>query len=258
MVTDKLWFKLMMAGILLVIVAGLFVFSWLSYRKKNVSPVKFVAVTGIFGALAAILYCIPIFTFHLPFLPAFLSIHLDEIPIFLVGFMYGPLSSVMVTLIKTLIKLPLSSTACVGELGDFLFTLVFVLPSVILYEKRRKLSSVFIGFGISFALQVIVAMIANVYVMIPFYSFFYNMSLETILKVCQKANPAIKDVGWSYALCAVLPMNAIKNGIVIVATLLLYKRLHILIDMIGTQNHGPKLEAESVEVVEDSKEEQKE
>ena len=247
MITDKLWFKLLMAGILLVIVGVLFVFSWLSYRKKNVSPVKFVAVTGIFGALAAILYCVPIFTFKLPFLPSFLTIHLDEIPIIIVGFMYGPLSSIMVTLIKTLIKLPMSTTACVGELGDFVFTLVFVLPCAILYEKRRKLSSVFIGFGASFVLQIVIAMIVNVYVMIPFYSFFYHVSKEKILGWCQAVNPSIKDVGWSYAFFAVLPMNAIKNGIVIAATLLLYKRLHILIDRIGTQHHGPKLEPETIE-----------
>lgn len=246
MVTNQLWFKWMMAGILLLIAGGLFVFSFLSYRKKRLNPVKFVAVTGIFSALAAILYCVPIFTFHLPFLPSFLSIHLDEIPIFIVGYLYGPLSAIMVTLVKTLIKLPMSSTACVGELGDFIFTLVFVLPSVILYERRRKFSSVFIGFGISLTLQLIVSMVANVYVMIPFYSYFYNMSYERLLKIMQAANPAIKDVGWSYALLAVLPMNAIKDGIVVVATLLLYKRLHILIDKIGTQTHGPKEDKEPV------------
>ena len=89
-------------------------------------------------------------------------------------------------------------------------------------------------------------MVANVYVMIPFYSYFYNMSYERLLKIMQAANPAIKDVGWSYALLAVLPMNAIKDGIVIVATLLLYKRLHILIDKIGTQTHGPKEDKEPV------------
>ena len=244
MITDKLWFKWMMAGILLLVAAGLFVFCYLSYRKKNVNPVKFVAVTGVFSALAAILYCVPIFNFHLPFLPSFLSIHLDEIPIFIVGFLYGPVSSVMVTLIKTLIKLPMSHTACVGEFGDFLLTCIFVLPSVILYERRRKLSSVFIGFGISFTLQILSAMILNVYALIPFYSYFYHMPYEKLLKACQAANPAIKDVAWSYALLAVLPMNAIKDGIVLAVTFLLYKRLHILIDRIGTQKHGPKDERE--------------
>ncbi|MCR5505713.1 MAG: ECF transporter S component [Bacilli bacterium] len=247
MITNQAWFKWTMAGVLLLIAVGLFIFSFLSYKKKNLSPVKFVAVTGIFGALAAILYCVPIFTFNLPFLPAFLSIHLDEIPIFLVGYLYGPLPSIMVTLIKTLIKLPNTSTACVGEFGDFIFTCVFVLPSVILYERRRKFSSVFIGFGISLTLHLLVTMIANVYVMIPFYSSFYNMSYETLLKACQAANKNIKDVGWSYALLAVLPMNAIKDSIVIVAVLVLYKRLHILIDRIGTQKHGPKDEPEVIE-----------
>ena len=220
------WFKWVLMGILILIVIGLVIISYFMYKKRKTNVIKFIAVTGVFGAIAAILYCVPIFNIKLPFFPSFLSIHLDEIPIFIVGFAYGPLSAIMVTLVKTLIKLPMTNTACVGEIGDFLFTLVFVLPSIILYEKRRKLSSVFIGFGVSTFSQIIFAMIMNIYLMIPFYSSFYNLPYEALLNICQKANPAITDLGWSYALFAVLPMNLMKDVIVLIVTFLVYKALH--------------------------------
>ena len=220
------WFKWVLVGVMVIALALIVLFSLLDFKKRKIKMSKFIAVTGMFAALSSILYCVKIFTFHLPFLPSFLSIHLDEIPIFIVGYAYGPLAAIMVTLVKTIIKLPMSTTACVGEFGDLFLTLIFVLPSVILYTKRRKLSSVFIGFGVSFFVQIVSAMFLNVYAFIPFYEFLWGISEEQLLAACQAANPNITDVGWSYALLAVLPMNAIKNSIVLVITFFIYKALH--------------------------------
>lgn len=231
------WFKWVLMGLMIAAVIALLVISIIRFKKKNYNLIKFITVTGIFGALATILYVV-VPDFGLGFTPPWLKVHLDEIVVFLVGYMYGPLSAVMVTLIKTLIKLPMTSTAGVGEIGDFFFTIVFTLPAIILYEKRRRLSSVFIGLGVSTLGQVIFAMLMNVYVMIPFYSALYGLPLETLEKMCSSIMPVITGENWVwlYALLMVLPMNLVKDGIVIVIVLLLYKRLHILIERIGHQN----------------------
>jgi riboflavin transporter FmnP len=174
---------------------------------------------------------------------------------FLAGYMYGPISAIVVNLIKFLVKLPLSTTACVGEIGDFIFSLVFVLPAVILYQKRRKLSSVFIGFGISTFVHVLFAMIMNVYFMIPFYSMFYNLPLSVLESMCSKVVPAVQGDNWiwMYAGIMVAPMNIIKDAIVVLVVLLLYKRLHILIDKIASQVSKKKelpIEENKEEVIE--------
>ena len=230
------WFKWVMMGILILVVIGLFILSYFDYKKKKINPVKFITVTGIFSALAVILYVV-VPDFGLGFTPPWLKVHLDEIPMFLVGYMYGPMAAIMVNLIKTLVKLPLTTTACVGEIGDFIFSLIFVLPAVILYEKRRKLSSVFIGVGASSLLHVIFAMILNVYFMIPFYASFYGMPEAVLEGMCSKIIPAVQGENWKwlYAGIMVAPMNAIKDTMVIIVVLLLYKRLHILINRIGEQ-----------------------
>ena len=232
------WFKWVLMGILISVVILLLVLSIIHQRKKNIKPVKFIAVTGIFAALATILYVV-VPDFGLGFTPPWLKVHLDEIPIFLVGYMYGPLATIVVTLVKTLVKLPMTKTACVGEIGDFIFTMVFVLPVVIFYEKRRKLSSVFIGIGFSTLGHIIFAMIANVYFMIPFYSFLYHIAIEDLGAMCAKIIPAVSGDNWVwlYALIMVAPMNLIKDTIVVVVVLLLYKRLHILIERIGNKNN---------------------
>ena len=230
------WFKWVMMGLLILIVIGLFILSYFNYKKKKINPVKFITVTGIFGALAVILYVV-VPDFGLGFTPPWLKVHLDEIPMFLAGYMYGPIAALMVDLIKTLVKLPMSSTACVGEIGDFVFSLVFVLPAVLIYERKKKLSSVFIGFGVSTVAQIIFAMLMNVYFMIPFYSMLYGLPESVLEGMCTKIIPTVQGENWKwlYASIMVAPMNAIKDSIVIVVVLLLYKRLHILINRIGSQ-----------------------
>ena len=81
--------------------------------------------------------------------------------------------------------------------------------------------------------------------MIPFYSSLYNMPLEALENMCSKIIPAVSGEHWAwmYALCMVAPMNLIKDAIVIVVVLLLYKRLHILIERIGSKNNKQKVES---------------
>ena len=52
---------------------------------------------------------------------------------------------------------------------------------------------------------------------------------ESLLAMCQAANPNITDLGWPYAFFAVLPLNLIKDAIVIAATFLVYRSLHVFL-----------------------------
>lgn len=233
------WFKWLLFALMIVAVVLLVFFSIRNFKKKNINPVKFISVTGIFAAISVLLYVV-IPDFGLGFTPPWLKVHLDEIPMFLAGYMYGPLSAIMVNLVKTFIKLPMTTTAAVGELGDFVFSLIFVIPAVILYEKRRRLSSVFIGVGISTLAHVIFAMIFNVYALVPFYSNIMGYPLVALEAMCSKIVPAVSGENWvwMYALIMVGPMNLIKDVIVFAVVLLLYKRLHILINRIGERNEN--------------------
>lgn len=186
---------------------------------KNRKIVRFVARAGIFSALAAILYIATDFL-PIPMFSDFLKLHIDEVPVFIAAFAYGPFMGIVVLIVKTLIKLPLTQTACIGELADFLYSLVFVIPACLIYQKRRKFSFVLIGFGVSLIIQLAVSLLFNVYVMIPFYGKLFELPQEFI------------DSKWIFGLTAVLPFNAIKDVIVIALTLLTYKTLHKLIDKI--------------------------
>lgn len=199
-------------------------------RKKRITT-RMVARVAIFGAITTILYVVPFLQFKLPSIfPSFLEFHFDEIPAFIASFAYGPTTGVMILLIRTMIKLPFTSTVCVGELADFLYSLAFILPAAIYYKKHRNLKGVCIGFFLGFICQIVVSGLCCGLFMIDFYLFlFKGLTAETLLQSCQAINPRITDIHFSLVLWGVVPFNALKNMIVIFVTFLTYKSLGSLI-----------------------------
>lgn len=200
-------------------------------EKANYSPVRLMARVAVFGAMATLLYAVPVFKFSLPIFPSFLELHFDEIPVFICGFAYGPFAGFLVIALKTALKLLFDPTRTffVGELTDLILSTIYVVTATWIYQKKRNLKGVAIGFGVATVVQVFAAMLLNIYVMIPFYSQVMNYPIPMLLELMQKAIPAITDVQWSYAFFAVMPFNLLKDAIVIVLTFLIYRSLHVFL-----------------------------
>lgn len=194
---------------------------------------KFVVRVGIFGAMSAILYCVPFLKFPLPIFPSFLEFHFDEIPAFIAAFAYGPFSGLCVLLVKTIIKLPMTNTLAIGEIADLLYSSAFIFPAALYYKNHRQFKGALIGILIGLVTQLAVSLVMNVYIMFPFYMKLYGMDETQLLGIFQLTNPSVTDVRWSVGFIAVLPFNAIKDTAVIIVTLLVYKSLHRVIDKIA-------------------------
>ena len=207
------------------------------FFKGNPVTTKFIARTAVFAAISIILYTVPFLKFSLPIFPAFLEIHLDEIPAFIAGFAYGPLSGFFVILVKTVVKLPLTGTAGVGELADFIYSAAFVIPAAIIYKKKHTLKGALISLLVATGVQLIVASFCTTFIMLDIYSILYHLPKAVILNMCQKINPAISNLTWPFLLMVALPFNALKDAIVVLATLLLYKRLRWLFAKIDAQKN---------------------
>ena len=206
---------------------------------KNKSPIttKFIARTGLFAAMSIILYLVPGLKFSLPFFPAFLEIHFDEVPALIAGFAYGPLSGFFVILIKTLVKLPMSNTMMVGELADFIYSSAFVIPAALIYKKNRSIKGALIALGIATGIQIVVSAFITSFLILDFYIFMMGWPKVVILNMCKAANPNVTSLGWTFFFMIAVPFNALKDVIVVIITFLLYKRLHMIIDKIGAQKN---------------------
>lgn len=220
---------LLFAALLIWLVAAVH-FYGRTQTSRRFDWIHFMTRIGVFGAISTILYVVPLFHFNVFFLPSFLELHFDEIPAFIAGFAYGPTTAFGILLIKTLIKVMMGSTTMyVGELSDLIYSTVFVIPAVWIYQKKRNMKGVAIGFVISTSLHLVVTSVLNVFAMLPFYMYLYGMTYEGLLSLCQLANPAIKDLYWGYTLFANLPLNLIKDAIVIAVTFGVYRSIHQLL-----------------------------
>lgn len=190
--------------------------------EKKVLTLRFIVRAGIFSALAIVLYLLFKFI-EIPMFAPFLKLHVDEVPIFIASFAYGPLMGLVVIVIKTLVSLIFTNPAVpfIGEFADLVYSIAFILPAAFIYKRNRNMKGVIIGFVVGFVSEIVVSFFMNWFVMIPLY-----------MKITELDGGLIKDIVFTYCLPAVLPFNAIKNAIVIAITLPTYKSLHRLIDRI--------------------------
>lgn len=190
---------------------------------------KHLAKLGIFAALSTALYFLK---FPLPFFPQFLEINFSDIPALICSFALGPLSGFIAVLIKILIKLPFTSTFCVGELADLLIGGAFVVVAGIVYKKHKNKKGALRGITFGTISSVIVAMILNRVLILPFYMAVMNYPYETIVNMCAAVMPFINESNFyaCYIFAAVLPFNLLRCLIAAVLTWLVYKRISNLLN----------------------------
>ena len=206
-------------------------------KKKDVMTSRFIAKTAVFSAISIILYIVPIFNISLPIFPFFLKIHFDEIPALIAGMAYGPLSGIVVILIKTIVKLPMTSTLGVGELADLIYSIAFILPAALIYKRHRNIKGALCSLLIATIIQLLVSCFITSFAIINFYIFVMGWDEQRIIDACVAVNPNATSLGWNFLLLIALPFNALKDAAVVVITFLLYKRLHTLIDKIEAQKN---------------------
>lgn len=198
-------------------------------RETSKFSASYVAKIGIFSALCYVLYLIrtPL-SFLFPF---WLEINLSDVPALISGFTLGPLAGVLTVTVKILLKLPFTSTACVGEFADYLIGLAFVFPSSLIYIRKKDIKHAVCGMVVGALCSVTVAILANVIVLIPFYLFVQNWELSALVEACSGVIRGITENNFYvyYAFLAVLPFNVLRCLIAGGITFLLYKKISLLL-----------------------------
>ncbi len=206
-------------------------------NEKNKKILNYMTKIAIFSALSTILYFIP--KFPLPFLfPAFLDIQFSNLPAILGGFAMGPVGGILILVIRTVIKLPFSSTAYVGELADLLIGVATVLTSSVIYKTHKTKKGGVIALFIGTAAWIGASMLMNWLVLLPFYmQAFYGGNVAKFVGDCIEVLPNMNTENFMkyYIFGAVLPFNTLLATTVGIITFFVYKRISIIFkkDFIG-------------------------
>ena len=155
-------------------------------------------------------------------------------PALLAGFMMGPVQGATVIIVKTLIKLPFTSTAMVGELADLLCGLAFVLVSSFIYKHKRTIKGALIALVLGCVATTLVSMVANYFILLPFFIKAYGWS--AILGIFNALFPQATQSTFYlyYIFLSVIPFNLLRSIICSIITFFVYKRLQKLFNFIFT------------------------
>lgn len=189
----------------------------------NRISIRKMTMTALLGAISAVLM---LFSFKVPLMPSFISMDFSELPALIAAFSLGPVSGVVVCLIKNLLNLFTSQTGGVGELSNFLLGCCFVLPAGLLYRYKKTLAGAIIGALTGAVAMAVLSVFTNYFIVYPIYTQF--MPMEAIMGMYQAINPRVENL-WQALLVFNMPFTFIKGLCSVVITLLVYKKLSPLL-----------------------------
>lgn len=176
--------------------------------------------------LAASAYVLMFLEFPIPLMPPFIKMDFSELPALIAAFAYGPLSGVLVCLVKNLIHLMNTQTGGVGELANFVLGAVFVFSAGMIYRKKHNKKGAVLGSLFGAVMMGVVSLFTNYYVVYPIYTNF--MPMEAIIAAYQLIYSGVKDL-WGCLLIFNLPFTVFKGLCSVVITLVIYKKLSPLL-----------------------------
>lgn len=193
--------------------------------KKSVKPLlttREMSTAAILAALASVLFLleIPVVLFH--------KLDFSNLPVLLGTFSMGPLVGTLILAVKSLIGLLHSSSQGVGELADFLVGLAMVLPAGLIYRHRKSKGGAILGMCVGSIAAVVVGVLANVYILIPFYGTAFNLPIEKIIAMGQTVVPSMGSV-WEFVFYITTPFNLLKWVVISILGALMYKPLSPLL-----------------------------
>ena len=166
----------------------------------NISKTKKLTTIGMLCTLAyaaAVVGRIPL-VFFLRYDP-------KDIIIVIGGFIFGPVTSLAVTVIVSLVQMfTVSGTGILGCIMNIISSCSCACTAAFIYKRKHKLSGAILGLFCGWACQVAVMMLGN-YLIAPIYMGYPREAIVELL------------------IPAFLPFNLIKGGLNAAVTMLIYK-----------------------------------
>lgn len=181
----------------------------MNIRKRNV----YIAKIAILSALS---FVTMIFEVPLPMFPLFLKMDLSEVAVLIGTFALGPVSGIVIELIKNLLHLTITTSAGIGELANFIVGTSFIATAGIIYKFKKTRRVAFTAMIIATSAMTLAAAIANYYILIPMY--------QKYLKFPDPRNVLISDIR-TLVMFGIIPFNFIKGIIISFIVAILYKRV---------------------------------
>lgn len=190
--------------------------------KQRVKKLTYIAMLGAISAVLMLL------EFQIPFTPTFLKMDLSDVPVLIGGFMLGPIAGMGIASIKIVLNLLFNGTTTmfVGELSNWILTIVFVFSASYIYKQKKCKRSAIQGLLCAAVITSIIAVILNVVWLFPLYARLFQLSLQDMIQMATVMNPLVNNMT-TLIIFALVPFNLIKYFLVSYVVLIMYKKLRV-------------------------------
>ena len=145
----------------------------------------------------------------------FLKYDPKDVIIAIGGLIYGPITSLFITVTVSIIQMvTISGTGILGCMMNMISSCSFACTTALIYQRKRRLSGAICGLLCGWGCQVVVMMLWN-YLIAPIYMGYSREAVAALL------------------LPAFLPFNFIKGGLNAAITMLLYKPVVTVLRRVG-------------------------
>lgn len=196
-------------------------------KSKTRFNARYLTMTAMLSAVAFVLMFLD---FSVPFMPSFIKLDLSELPALIGTFALGPVSGVIICLIKNLLHLLITSTGGVGELSNFILGVAFVLPAGLIYKYKKNRVGALLGSLVGALFMAGISVLTNYFVVYPIYTAF--MPMEAIIGAYDKIASVVGGHMDNLLQCLVvfnMPFTFFKGMLSVAITFLIYKPISIFI-----------------------------
>jgi riboflavin transporter FmnP len=186
-------------------------------RDKKINRLVKVAVLSVIAFLLMFL------EFAVPIFPSFLKIDISDLPALIGTFALGPVAGISIEFLKNILH-----GIFVGELANFIVGTVLVVTAGFIYKARKTKKSAVLGLISGTITMSIAAGLINYFVLLPLYQRAFNFPISQMVAIAGKINGNITDV-WTLILLSIVPFNLIKGCMLTVITLLIYKKVSVIL-----------------------------
>ena len=115
--------------------------------------------------------CACFFEFPVPLSPSFARMDLSDLLALIGAFAYGPVSGILIQLIKNTLQLLTSSTGGIGELAYFIMGSSFIVTAGFIYKHHKTKKTAMLACLLASATMGVVATIVNYFVLLPVFEY---------------------------------------------------------------------------------------
>ena len=103
-------------------------------KRAATLNIRTITMTALLSAMA---YVLAFVEFPVPLSPSFARMDLSDLPALIGAFVFGPISGLLIELVKNALQLLTTSTGGIGEIANFLMGASYVVTAGFIYKRHK-------------------------------------------------------------------------------------------------------------------------